>query len=282
MNPSVPREGTTLWVRTVDARGVFNLHEFGTLDFAGYQRLEAPLQRELLGLQYPISVLGIVMTRSGQSPQEPRSTVLLDDLSAVADNGDETVIDDFDGLLRWSAIPTATRERDGVSRVSEGAYRGNGAAQFSFRTGTNTPVRGLYVSDPNIPLPAIASQRFLDATGTRPGAEIELSAGNLALPVSIQGSVKLFPSLAEDDNGFLIVNERHLYFYAGLTNQASLLSPNEVWLRLSSDAALRASAASRRSTTTSASRRRRSSTCSRRSPTCSATRSCARAAAACS
>jgi ABC-type antimicrobial peptide transport system permease subunit len=37
------------------------------------------------------------------------------------------------------------------------------------------------------------------------------------------------------DRGFLIVNQEHLYAYAGLTAQSTANAPNEAWLRLTKD-----------------------------------------------
>ncbi|HLG10123.1 MAG TPA: FtsX-like permease family protein, partial [Dehalococcoidia bacterium] len=53
--PVGPRQGTTLWLRTVDARGVFRFHEFGLLNFNGYRRMEARLNAQALGAVYPLS-----------------------------------------------------------------------------------------------------------------------------------------------------------------------------------------------------------------------------------
>jgi ABC-type antimicrobial peptide transport system permease subunit len=102
-------------------------------------------------------------------------------------------------------------------------------------------MRGMYVVSPNIPLPAIASRRFVEGLGaTAIGAEVELAFGQLLVPISIQGIVDLFPTMG--DESFLIVNQEHLYYYAGLTNQGSAMRPNEAWLRVTKEPAARAEA----------------------------------------
>jgi putative ABC transport system permease protein len=93
----------------------------------------------------------------------------------------------------------------------------------------------MYVTDPNIPLPAVASRRFVEKTGLRKGGEAELVMGKLILPVSIRGEAELFPSIGDDDPGFLLINQEHLYYFSGLAAQGQASGPNEAWLRLSED-----------------------------------------------
>ena len=241
VNPINGRPNSTFWLRTVDANGIFRLHELGGLDFEGYQRLETRFSRERDSIQFPISILGLVFTQA-QTLNDTSRNLLIDDLTQIEADGSEAVIEDFEGPFRWDVMRTATRNRDVLSRVGQAAYRGAGAAQYGFRTGTGAAVRGLYFADPNIPLPAIASKRFLERTGLRPGGEVELVMGQLLVPLSIQGEVDLFPTLGDPASGFLIVNQAHLYFYAGLTLQTTAQAPNELWLRLSPDPAVRQAA----------------------------------------
>ncbi|HLF75895.1 MAG TPA: ABC transporter permease [Dehalococcoidia bacterium] len=239
VNPINGRPGSTLWLRTLDANGVFRLHELGELEYEGYRRLETRFSPERETIRYPLSIVGLIFTQA-QSLNDASRNLLMDDLTLLDADGVETVIEDFEGPFRWDVIRTATRNRDITAKVGQGAYRGAGAAQYGFRTGTGASIRGMYFSDPNIPLPAIASKRFLERSGLRPGGEVELVLGNLLVPLSIQGDVDLFPTLGDPAAGFLIVNQEHLFFYAGLTAQTTALAPNEVWLRLPPDKSARA------------------------------------------
>jgi hypothetical protein len=241
VNPLNGRPGSTLWLRTIDANGTFRLHEMGELDFEGYRRLVARFSPESESIRYPIAIVGLIFTQA-QSLNDVSRNLLMDDLAIIDANGVETVIDDFEGPFRWDVIRTATRNRDITAKVNQATYRGTGAAQYGFRTGTGTSIRGMYFADPNIPLPALASRRFIERTGLRPGAEVELVLGNLLVPLSIQGEVDLFPTMGDPATGFLIFNQEHLYFFAGLTTQTIALAPNEVWLRLPPDKESRAAA----------------------------------------
>jgi hypothetical protein len=235
VNPAPERPGTTLWVRTRDANGVFRLHELGVIDYTGYQRLTAPLEPEREGIVYPLSIVALMMTQASGITDAGRGGVLIDDIEVTDIAGEVTVVEDFEGSFRWETLRTATRNRDSLQITSQGQRRGSGAALFSFRIGTSVAMRGMIASDANIPIPAIASERFLARTGLRVGSEVEVAMGGLIMPVTIRGSTRLFPSMGDPDDGFLIVNQEHIYYFAGLTNQAASREPNEIWLRLSDD-----------------------------------------------
>lgn len=243
-NPLEPRRATTLWLRTRDANGVFRSHEFGSLDFQGYRQMEASIDAQALNVVFPLSVVSLFMTQP-ETINDPAPGVIFDDLTAMDIDGEVTLIDDFEGAARWEVLRTATRNRDEVEfQVGpQAAHSGNGAAHFSFLTGTSAPKRGLHVTDANLPIPAIASQHFLNATGVRVGGQIELVFGRLLVPFTIQGVVDYFPTMYDSQAGYLIVNQEHLYYYAGLTNEnTNNTRPSEAWLSLSSDPEERQSA----------------------------------------
>jgi hypothetical protein len=233
-NPIEARAATTLWVRTVDARGVFRYHDFGTLDFTGYRRLVADINPVLNGVQYPISVVSVILT-SAESISDPARGVYLDDLSAVDTAGNETVIDDFEGPFRWDLLRTATRNRDKLDQIGDQTHSGKGAVLYQTLTGTGTAIRGMYVTDPDLPIPAIASRQFMNATGLRIGGEIELVFGKLLIPFTIQGVVDYFPTMYGGDVGYLIFNQEHLYYFAGMSGENVNAQPTEAWLNFTKD-----------------------------------------------
>ena len=236
VNPVEPRLGTTFWVRTVDGRGVFRFHELGTLDYTGYRKLEMPIRVQQDGIVYPLSVVALVMTQS-ENINDPARRVLIDDLAVITADGEEVIVEDFEAAFRWEVLPTATRNRDEVAQVSN-AHSGNGAALFSFLTGTSAGLRGLFVTDPNIPLPAIASRQLMEATDPplRVGAQVDLVFGKLLVPITIQGVTDHFPTMYNSGAGYLIINQEHLYYYAGMTSENyGSTRPTELWLNVSKD-----------------------------------------------
>ncbi len=241
-NPSAERPSTTMWLRTLDAQGVFRLHEFGSLDFSGYRKMTARLVTSFDAVRYPVSIVGIIMTQPAGITDAGRGNLLLDDLTMTDAAGAESIVDDFEGTMRWDALRVQGRNRDSLAQANMGARRGSGALAYGFRTGTSLSLRGIYVGDPNIPLPALASPGFLRRTGARIGSEFEVTIGSLIMPVTIRGETNLFPTMYDSGEGYLILNQEHLYYFNGLANQTSGRVPNELWFRLPDDPEARTAA----------------------------------------
>jgi hypothetical protein len=240
--PTQERPTTTLWLRTLDSAGTFRLHELGVLDFTGYRKLTAQLLTDLDPVRYPVSLAGFAMTQPAGVTDAGRGNLLLDDLTVIDATGTESLLDDFEGGLRWDALRVQGRNRDTLTQATQGARRGGGALQYAFRTGTSVPFRAIYPGDPNIPLPAVASPGFLRRTGARVGSEIEVSVGPLLMPVRIAGTTDLFPTMYDSSEGYLLLNQDHLYYFNALANQISGRTPNEAWFQLSDDPEARAAA----------------------------------------
>lgn len=226
------RDSSTFWLRTLDANGAYRMHEFGALSELGEQRLVASFADRLDVIQYPIAVIGLLVTQVSGRSEAPQGFLFVDDLTALYADGSALLIDDFDGALRWGAVRTSTRFRDGVDITRQGPLASGGALRLAFRSGVTTALRGAYVSDPNIPLPALVSRSFLEARGVSVGGEVELRLGTVVMPMVIQGVVDYFPGLPESAGGFVVINQRHLRFFSGLMSQDLLTAPAEAWLEL--------------------------------------------------
>ncbi len=80
------------------------------------------------------------------------------------------------------------------------------------------------------------SQRFLDATGLRVGGETNLVFDKVLLPIVVRGVVDYFPTMYDAPAGFIVVNQQHLYYYAGMSSEnTSETKPTEAWLNFSKD-----------------------------------------------
>jgi ABC-type antimicrobial peptide transport system permease subunit len=236
LNPTTSRPNTTVWLRTVDAGGFWRLNQVTRLDFTGYQKFTVSFADDAQNIVYPLQLVGIIMTQ-GSAQDIARGDLLVDDIASIDASGRETVVEDFEGGFAWDILRTPTRSRDTISQGTQAgaAHSGQGAARYSFLAGQSTPVRGLFVSNPNVPLAAIASGQFLRTNGLSVGQEAEVVFGNVLLPVSIQGVVDYFPTMDDDSAGFLIVNIHHLEEFGQLTIQATGIHPTEAWLTVSHD-----------------------------------------------
>jgi ABC-type antimicrobial peptide transport system permease subunit len=235
VNPIGARPNTTLWLRILDANGIFRYIEFGPLDFEGYRQLTGEFDAAFHGIEYPVSAVAIMMTQQ-RSLNDPTRDVYLDDLTITLDTGEEVVIEDFEDTFPWETVRTATRDRDQVEQTTQGAHGGDKAAHFTFLSGTGAEIRGMTVAEPGIPLPALASRYFMEQTGLRVGGQIDLVYGKLLVPLTIQGVVDYFPTMYNSGAGYVIVNQRDLFYYAGVTSDRSNTTvPTEAWLRLTDD-----------------------------------------------
>lgn len=235
VNPIGPRPNTTLWLRTLDANGIFRYHEFGTLDFEGYRQLTTTFDAAFHGIEFPISVVAIMMTQQ-RSLNDPTKDVFIDDLTVTSADGEETVLEDFEAAFPWEIVRTATRDRDRVEQSSENVQSGDRAAHFTFLSGTGAEIRGMTFADASIPLPALASRYFMEQTGLTIGSEIDLVYGKLLVPLTIRGVVDYFPTMYNSGAGYVIVNQDDLFYFAGVTSdRAHTTRPTEAWLRLTTD-----------------------------------------------
>jgi len=235
VNPIGPRPNTTLWLRTVDANGIFRYHDFGVLDFEGYTQLTTTFDAAFHGIQYPVSVVAIMLTQQ-RSLNDPTREVFIDDLTILSASGEETLIEDFEDAFPWEVVRTATRDRDEVEQTTQNVHEGQRAAHFTFLSGTGAEIRGMTVADPSIPLPALASRYFMEQTGLVVGGQIELVYGKLLVPITIQGVVDYFPTMYNSGAGYVVVNQNDLFYYAGVTSdRAHSTVPSEAWLRLTTD-----------------------------------------------
>jgi cell division protein FtsX len=236
VNPMQPRESVTMWVRVRDARGTTVMAELGKLDFAGWRQLRAALTGPSLPeLQPPLFLLSIVFSEPSNIPVSQPAPIYLDDI-AVEEAGRETVVEDFEGVVRWQAKPDAAPLRGGSVQddfrvTGEDRHRGTAAGRFTFRPGLTTGLRGLFAADLTAPLPVIASPEFVAITGAGPGRTTLLQTGDVVTPVIVRDVARLFPTVPAGVP-FVIAAREQLQAWLAAFSDGPLRRPNEAWLRL--------------------------------------------------
>ncbi len=236
VNPTQPRESVTMWVRVRDARGTTVMVELGKLDFAGWRQLRAPLVGPFLPeLQPPLALVSIVFSEPSNVPVAQTPPIYLDDI-AVEEAGRETVVEDFEGVVRWQAKPDAAPLRgpsvqDDFRVTSEDRHEGTAAGRFTFRPGLTTGLRGLFATDLVAPLPVIASPEFVALTGAGPGRTALLQTGDTLTPVIVRDVARLFPTVPAGVP-FVIASRTQFLAWLAAFSDGPLRRPNEAWLRL--------------------------------------------------
>jgi putative ABC transport system permease protein len=160
----------------------------------------------------------------------------VDDISISAAGGTETVVEDFEGNVEWTALPSRQEIQDAFRITGDRPHSGRSSGRFAFRTGASGGVRGVYVQDPNIPLPAVVSTSFVGATGLGVGAQTMIQANDALIPIVIRDTFDLFPTLPVREGPAVIVNRDLLTNWVNAFVDSSVRRPTEVWLTLAPDA----------------------------------------------
>ena len=218
-----------LWLVVQGADGRTDTLSFGEMERARWSLMSVEVPDSV---KQPMKVLSIQINEPGFGAVGTVGEIAFDDLQAVSRaNGGETVavVEDFDGALRWSALPTTEAGGDTVIRTTENA-RSGGAALFGFGKETNQGVRGIYRADGGGFIPAAASSTFLAANGAAVGDSLLVKLPGGVVPVTVSGAVDYFPTMDPGGGGFLILDAKGLLPYLDALSAVGEISANEVFM----------------------------------------------------
>jgi FtsX-like permease family len=235
-NPTLAREQTTAWARFRGADGRYEMYELGKLDFTGWRQITAQLNSVGTRPSFPISLVAIVLTQPASGFATKRDPTYFDDLSVTQADGSESIVDNFENSFSWNAAPAIASEQDEVAASSEAHHGGTRSLKFTFRTGSAAELRAAYVSDRNVPLPAVVSRDFIRGTGLAVGGVTNLLVGDHVVPIRIAGTADLFPSLDPGRGPFVLLNRSDLLEWLPRLVSSQVDSSNEFWLQLSPSA----------------------------------------------
>ena len=239
VNPALERATVTLWARVRDATGRHDLLPFGKLNFKGWRELRAPVHDEQFRpLQEPLVLVALILTEPMNQFNASDDPVYIDDLSSVDADGSLNLLEGFEGVVRWEAIPSAERLTDSLQLSREEARSGSQSARLGFRRGTTGERRGLFPADRGVPLPIVASAAFLERNRLEVGDEELLDLDGIIVPVVVRGAYERFPTLPALDGPSVVVNRDQLlrWGYMVSTAPGDLSRANEAWLALAPDA----------------------------------------------
>jgi ABC-type lipoprotein release transport system permease subunit len=183
-------------------------------------------------MRSPVHLVSVQIFEPGFGAVATPGTMLIDDIHITAGvDGEEQIIDDFEGEMRWTPILTAGITSDRVQATSRDAYRGRRAAVFSFGKDTVDGVRGFYQSPTGGPLPIVLSSPLADALGLTVGNSLNAKLVGRILPVVIRGTVEYFPTMSPDDRMFMVVDLDDLLGHLNVMTQRAPTSPNELFLK---------------------------------------------------
>jgi hypothetical protein len=232
-----------LSIQVMDAAGIGYLLPAGPLPADGRPHaLRVPLSGAG-GVDYPLRITGYVLQFTTPSRLQPAETLTVSGARALPADGSPA--QPFPAAVPGGRLIFSAAENPGTRYPSAvrtdvtagGAVRA--AFDPGFANGQQSP-GGITLSDsyPGYggPLPAIATDSFLAATGMRAGQQAELAVDGVNVPIKLRAAVANLPTIGSGSPGVLV--DQHALQATLLADGAQPESITEWWLRTGGHLAL--------------------------------------------
>jgi hypothetical protein len=221
-----------LWAVFREANGQFKKVTMGKLGSAEWHLVEA----EIDDLEFPAEFVALQLFEPTFGAGGSSGSLQLDDVyvSSPGANG-VTVLEDFEGALKWAPIPTSAVAEDTVALTQDGPYSGLRAGEFTFGQDTIAGVRGFFVNPTGGPLPVIMSATMAADIGAGLGSVTTISVESAPVTVVVTDVVEQFPSLGFGSRDFMITDMEALVAHLGILALPHTLEPNELFVSYEPD-----------------------------------------------
>ena len=216
-----------LWIVLEDANGRTDTVTFGKVPEPGWNLVNTDLPGDLV---HPIRVVSIQINEPGFGATATAGSIVFDDLAAVSESGEATLVEGFEDSFDWVHLATTQLGVDEVTRVSDNVHSGTGAAHFVFGKETNVGLRGFYRAGGHGFIPAVASRTFSAATGAGVNNAILVTLPGGVVPVVVTDIVDYFPTLDPAGGGFLVFDIDTLLTYLDALNPIGGAAVNEIFI----------------------------------------------------
>ncbi len=157
---------------------------------------------------------------------------LIDDISAHTRLAEQqTVLEDFQSVKGWHELRPGRRSLgDAFTQALDSS--GNplpGIGRFRWTEGVRGEARGFSASSLADPMPALATQSFMDSYGAEIGDTLAASTQSTAFDVQVVETIDYFPTMDPQDDPFLIVDVNALHRRVNTASPYAERSPNEYW-----------------------------------------------------
>ncbi len=166
-------------------------------------------------------------------------------------SAEATVVETFDEPTIWTPqvddqygrqLAGGTQVQDTVRADPKTVHDGKASSKYTWVGRGASSYRGIFPNINALPLQAVVSQSFLDATGTKLGMWLNIRMPGQYLNVEIVDVVKYFPTLDPANDNFMLVNlDRLLSLRNRQLGSRIPMYPNEVWLSMDANPDTRAS-----------------------------------------
>ncbi len=234
VNATDIKSEVNIWARVVDNHRDYSMIELGPLNVAGWQEFRGKLRlRADDTLGPPLSLVSFVVTEPSNRFNAAKTTILIDDVSAIGAGGQLTPIETFETTAsQWTMLPARSTARDQFETTTDSPHGGRSAGKMTRSAGGTGDVWGIYLQQPNVPLPVIASESFSADTGIGVGQSGLIQIGNILVPVRVQANYRLFPTLETIDGSSVVFNRDQLLSWFGTADVIGRLVLNEAWFEL--------------------------------------------------
>jgi hypothetical protein len=216
-----------------DAAGDYHYLDFGKLpdrDWVSRTYRVADSYTLSNNTKYPLTLLAIYVGEPDNSYSTSREPILLDRIRVSEGGGPETVVESFEGTLRWTRFSREPNVRDTVSAATgKGATDGAQVLQIVTAIGRSPQKRGVYLPGSTAPVPVLASRSFLASSGVGVGGTIEIVIRGQAVPVTIVDVLEIFPTADPAGRGFIVADIDTLFDWSHRVNEEPTRA-NEAWL----------------------------------------------------
>ena len=235
------QQSLNMWLRMTDADGSHENLDMGEVELSpgGLVRTgggnrwtyyEAPLPLEKAWLDPPFNVVALYFV--GRSLYRmPPGSIYVDDITVTlpptpgAPAGPQ-VIENFDDLGRWVALPNDGAVADRAIVTSQAGRNGGKGMEFTWEDPLLQDARGILIPPGDFPLAAVGSPAL------PLGQTLRLDLGRQLVPVVLQESVSYFPTMRQRNIPFLLVSLKSLEDYTSRIPRANAAPPREYWIAL--------------------------------------------------
>ncbi len=233
---SVPLPTYRLWMRLGDELGFYRNLELGTLapqfgQGEPWQYMAAPLPERSAAAVTGERWRVVALYLSGDTfSRTPPGGLSFDDITA---HGSELpagglVVEGFEDVGPWTALPQAGNASDRTERTAEAAYSGDSGLAIRWEEPLGRSPRGIVIPPGPLPLPAITGPAF------EPGQRLRFTVDGYVVPARVTGTVNHFPTL-DAGRPFVVVSVHELRAWLSQAPGAQPIAPEEWWFDIADD-----------------------------------------------
>ena len=245
LKPDRLQPTVALKARLRNANNEHNNITLGLLEHSDWLVLKADLDQATaagFAASRPLTLVSLYVEEAGFGTTLEPGSLLIDDIRVRTESGQIEIIDGLDDTSNWNVLSSGATALADAVRSSDSVFNSlSGSALLSWSRGIALAPRGIYHGPERTTLPVLANTAFYQDSGYAVGDEVsvvvglDVSIGGYRIPVTLAGTVDLFPTLTDSDENLLVAEITALSRYANLSTREVGAFPIELWIKASDD-----------------------------------------------